>query len=88
MEMDTMKKKTEIAVEYWKELNIKAALKIASEFRIGITEAERKQIKLGYECIVHEDFYRQLGKDIEKEIDRAMEIFFNKIYVPYKERTT
>ncbi|WP_306010492.1 hypothetical protein [Bacillus sp. MMSF_3328] len=82
-----MKKKTDLACEYWKDLNYKAALRLASEFRIGITEEERKQMKLGYECIVHEDFYRQLGKDIEKEVDRAIEVFFYKIYVPYKERT-
>ncbi|MEH7114548.1 hypothetical protein V7124_19610 [Neobacillus niacini] len=82
-----MKKKTEIACEYWERLNIKAALRLASEFRIGLTEEERKQIKLGYECYVHGDFYKQLGKNPRKEIEKAMDIFFEKIYKPYKERT-
>jgi hypothetical protein len=81
-----MKKKTEIAIAHFENENIKTALKIASEFRIGLTEEERKQIKLGYECMVHRDFYLQIGRNPAKEIDKAIHLFIEKIQKPYVSR--
>ncbi|PFP29384.1 hypothetical protein COJ96_10800 [Bacillus sp. AFS073361] len=82
-----MKKKTEIAIEKYEAGHIKEALRLASEFRLGITEEERKQMKLGYECMVHDDFYKQMGKHPMAEISKAVHVFLFKIYLPYKERT-
>ena len=82
-----MKKKTEITIEYFEQENYKAALRIASEFRLGVTEEERKQMKLGYECMVHEQFYKQIGKDVEEEICTAINVFVREILQPYKRRT-
>lgn len=82
-----MKKKTEIAIELFESNNLKGALKIASEFRIGLTEEERKQIKRGYECMVHGDFYRMIGMYPSEEIFKALQLFNEKILLPYKWRT-
>lgn len=81
-----MKKKTEIAIELYLNKEIKAALRIASDFRLGISEEERKQMKRGYECMVHPDFYKMLGLNVEKEISVATNIFVKKIYKPDTER--
>lgn len=55
--------------------NIKAALRIASEFRLGVTKEERGTMKRGYECFVHASMYRQLGKDPEACIAEATKVF-------------
>jgi hypothetical protein len=49
----------------------KAALKLASDFRIGVTEAQRKALKKGYECLVWPDQYRQMRVDVEEAVSYA-----------------
>lgn len=49
----------------------KEALKIASDFRIGVTPEERKTMKRGYECFHYESTYRQMGVDTDKAIADA-----------------
>ena len=58
-----------VAAQDWK-----TALKIAKDFRLGITREQHSVITRAYECIVHPDFYRQLGKNLECEINRGKEI--------------
>ena len=46
--------------------NYKAALYGAKDFRIGVTMEQRSTMRRAYECMVHPDFYRGIGKDIEE----------------------
>ena len=73
-----MKKKTEIAREYFQKSNYVKALEIAKTFRMGLTKEERGTLARGYECLVHPDFYIQLGKDPKVCVSAALELFANK----------
>ena len=64
-----MTKKTDIVREAIKTGDFKKALKIAKDFRIGITKEQREKMARAYECIVHPDFYRQIGVDIMGSIE-------------------
>lgn len=64
-----MTKKTDIVREAIKTGDFKKALKIAKDFRIGITKEQREKMARAYECIVHPDFYRQIGVDIMESIE-------------------
>lgn len=46
--------------------NYKEALRIAKEFRLGIDRKDSEDMKMGYECLVHPRFYRDLGMDTDK----------------------
>ncbi len=57
------------------EGDFKNALRIASDFRLGISEQDRSCMKLGYECM-NEDFakfYKSIGIDTAKSIYRAIQ---------------
>lgn len=81
-----MIKKTDMAVGAFESGKVKEALNIAKGFKIGLTKEEHKQIVCGYECMVHESFYRQIGKDPKQELTKAVNVFKEKIYHPYLER--
>ena len=49
-----------------------SALRVAKDFHLGITKEEHDAMLLGYECIVHERFYRQLGYDINELTNKAI----------------
>jgi hypothetical protein len=49
----------------------KGALKMASDFRGGITTEQRKALKKGYECIVWPEQYRQMKVDVEAAVESA-----------------
>lgn len=57
--------KSEIVRQYLKENKVKEALRIAKDFRIGVTKEQRSDMARAYECFVHPDFYKSIGKDIE-----------------------
>lgn len=44
--------------------DFKKALRIAKDFRINITQEQRTLMSRAYECMVHPDFYLQIGIDI------------------------
>ncbi len=52
----------------------KKALRIAKEFRLGIDKVDREAMRLGYECMVSPDFYRQIGKDVNAEIKHGVDV--------------
>lgn len=54
--------------------NYRAALSGAKDFRIGVTKEQRSIMARAYECMVHPDFYRQIGKDIEKCIQAGIAV--------------
>ncbi len=59
-----MMKKSDIVREAVKAGEWKKALRIAKDFRINITKAQRDTMTRAYECMVHPEFYRQIGTDI------------------------
>ena len=48
--------------------DFKGALRIAKDFRLGITKAR------AYECMVHGRFYKQLGYDLDEKIAEGVKI--------------
>lgn len=77
-----MKKKTEIAREAYLNGDKKEALRIAKTFRIGFTKVDRDSLVRAYECMVHPEFYQMLGKDIQDEIEKGVQVFEEKILRP------
>lgn len=69
-----MIKKSDIARDAVREGDFKKALRIAKGFRINITVEERDKMSRAYECIVHPEFYRQIGTDIPKAIAEGKEV--------------
>ena len=69
-----MVKKTDIVRTAVKNGEWKKSLRIAKEFRIGITQEQRVKMSMAYECIVHPGFYRQIGTDIDGAIAAGIEV--------------
>lgn len=69
-----MVKKSDMVREAVKAEDWKKALRIAKDFRINITKAQRDVMARAYECMVHQEFYRQLGTDIPGAIARGKEV--------------
>lgn len=57
-------KQTDIVREAVKAGEWKKALRIAKDFRINVTKEQRDTMSRAYECMVHPEFYRQIGTDI------------------------
>ena len=64
-----MTKKTDVVKEAIKAGDFKKALRIAKDFRINVTKEQRERMARAYECIVHPEFYRQIGFDVMKTIN-------------------
>lgn len=69
-----MVKKTDIVRELVKAGEYKKALKIAKDFRLGITPAQSNGMKKAYECMVHSRFYLSIGEDVPKRIEEGVNI--------------
>lgn len=69
-----MIKKSDIVKEAVREQDWKKALQIAKDFHIGVTQEQRSKMARAYECIVHPDFYRQIGVDIPEAIEQGKTI--------------
>lgn len=52
----------------------KEALRIAKDFKLGITKEQSNAMKLAYECMVHGDFYKQLGYDLNEKVTEGVEV--------------
>ena len=50
------------------------ALQIAKEFRLGITKEDRDAMRLGYECMLYPDFFRQVGKDTGAAVQNGVAV--------------
>ena len=72
-------KKTSIVRKLLAEGNHKKALGIAKGFRLRISKEESSQMNRAYECMVHREFYEQIGKDPEQEIKAGIAVL-NKLY--------
>lgn len=69
-----MIKKSDIVREAVQEKDWKKALQIAKDFHIGVTQEQRSKMARAYECIVHPDFYQQIGVDIPEAIEQGKAI--------------
>lgn len=69
-----MTKKTDIVREAVRIEDWKKALRIAKDFRINVTKSQRDDMTRAYECMVHPEFYRQLGTDIAGAIAKGIEV--------------
>lgn len=67
-------KQTDIVREAVKAGEWKKALRIAKDFRINVTKEQRDAMARAYECMVHPEFYRQLGTDIAGAIEKGQEV--------------
>lgn len=54
--------------------DFKKALQIAKDFRINITQVQRDTMARAYECMVHPEFYSQIGTDIPGAIAKGKEL--------------
>ncbi len=66
-----MVKKSDIVKEAVRKEDWKKALQTAKDFHIGITQEQRDKMARAYECIVHPDFYQQIGIDIPEAIEQG-----------------
>lgn len=69
-----MIKKTEQVRSLVGQGRYKEALRIAKGFRLGITGEQSSTMTRAYECMVHPDFYRSIGKDIQECIDGGVAV--------------
>ena len=67
-------KKTDIVREAVKDGEWKNALRIAKDFRINVTKEQRDTMARAYECMVHPEFYKQIGTDISGAIAKGKEV--------------
>lgn len=74
-----MKTKTNKAISLLQCGDFEAALAIFSTFRMGFTKEEQRTLKMASESLSgHSSFYRQLGIDIDKEIEKSKSIITSK----------
>jgi hypothetical protein len=69
-----MEKKTDTVRRLTADGDFKGALRIAKDFRLGITKQESSAMKLAYECMVHGNFYKQLGYDLNEKVAEGLEV--------------
>ena len=69
-----MNSKTQQAKHLFESGDLKAALKIVKDFRLGLQPQERKALSRGYEAIVHPGFYLQLKKDPSVLVEDAKRV--------------
>ncbi len=67
-------KKTDMVKEAVLAGDWKKALRIAKGFRINVTAEQRDTMTRAYECMVHPDFYRQIGTDIPEAIAKGVSV--------------
>ena len=70
-----MVKKTDIVRAAVAAGDFKKALRIAKDFRIGISKEDSDAMKRGYECMATSpEFYKSIGLDVSKCIEKGIEV--------------
>lgn len=67
-------KKTDLVRELVAQKEYKPALRIAKEFRLGVSEDQTAAMKRAYECLLYDRFYRQIGIDVPASIARGIAV--------------
>ena len=68
------KKKSDLVRERVKQGDLKGALRIAKDFRFGITEEQHQMMRSADECMLYPAFYKQIGKNISFEIEQGTKV--------------
>jgi len=61
-------KKSDLVRQLVARGDIKAAMRIAKGFRLGISKEDSAAMGLAYECMIHDRIYSQMGYNIEQSI--------------------
>lgn len=70
-----MVKKTDIVREAVASGNYKKALRIAKDFRLGISKEDSDAMKRGYECMATSpEFYESIGVNVSECIDEGIKV--------------
>ncbi len=72
--MADMVKKTDVVREAVAAGDMKKALSIAKDFRLGITKEQRSTMARAYECMVHPNFYTSIGIDLTTAIQDGITV--------------
>ncbi len=67
-------RKTDIVREAVAAGDMKKALSIAKDFRLGISKEQRSMMARAYECMVHPGFYTSIGTDLSQAIQEGISI--------------
>jgi hypothetical protein len=74
-----MQTKTSKAISQFRSGRLKEALAIFCTFRIGFTKEERRTLQIASESLSgNSSFYRQLGIDTDKAIEKSKSIITSK----------
>lgn len=74
-----METKTNKAVLLFRSGQLKEALAIFRTFKIGFTNDERRTLQIASEALSGNDvFYKQIGIDTGREIEKSKELLTNK----------
>lgn len=72
-------RKTEKAKILLRTGELQKALSIIKTFRFGFSKEEKRSIQIAYESLSgHDHFYRSLGIDTDKEIERTRQLLADK----------
>lgn len=69
-----MERKSDKVRRLVSDSDFKGALRIAKDFRLGITKEQSSAMTLAYECMVHGRFYQQLGYDLKQKIKTGLDV--------------
>ena len=67
-------KKTDIVRGLVSDGDMKKALSIAKDFRLGISKEQRSLMARAYECMVHPAFYTSIGIDLSQAIQEGISV--------------
>ena len=74
-----MQTKTSKAISQFRSGRLKEALAIFCTFRIGFTKEERRTLQIANDSLSgNSSFYRQLGIDTDKEVEKSKYILTSK----------
>lgn len=62
-------RKSEAVRGYVQNGQIKEALRIAKTFRLGITKEQSDAMSMAYECLVHPQFYAEIGINPREKVE-------------------
>jgi hypothetical protein len=68
-----MERKSDAVRRLVSSCDYKAALKIAKDFRLGISKEDADDMRRGYECMTSPRFYQSIGIDTEAAIGKAVD---------------
>ena len=60
-----------------REGEYKAALRIAKDFRLGLSKEQSDSLIRGYECMTNPRFYDSIGVDIAGTVEKGLETLLN-----------